>query len=470
MKPLELGTQSNVGRHPHAGVARLVNLYAETAGREGKVQFPLFAVSGLANFGTVASSSGIDRMLTTSSSIAIKSGRRIFTIDTTGTATLVGGFATDDFCTMARNNRTAGEQVAICGGGLIAILEGGVMTMVTDTDVDAPNSVFELGGYFLTTQPNGYSRASELLDGTSWDGLSVERIDRALLVGKPRGRDAVFFGERATHVWSLNDGETFPVSPRSTINVGCWAAGSVIEANGTLYWMATTDQGAYAGVRVLAGDTTQVVSTPYVDRIASREATPSSIAGTTWAEDGRTYLAWSGADWTHVLDLQTGQWHERSSLIGGEMTRWRVSQTVQFDGGVIAGDYAAGTLYRLDQSHHDEAGTELVTLLQTPPLSAYPGRIEIDELHLDCIPGVGTISGGSEDTDPRIGMRWSSDGETWSTELLRALGTQGRASGRVGWRRLGTQGVHGRSYQFGASANVVRGILSAAWDGQVLDA
>jgi hypothetical protein len=470
MRPLELGRQSNVGRHPHAGVARLINLYAEAAGPEGKVQFPLYAVSGLGAFATLVSGGGIARMITTSNGIIVKAGRSILRVDTAGASSLLGGFPSDDLTTMARNNRPGGEQIAVCGGGALGIVSGSVLTMVTDPDVGSPTSVFELGGYFITAEADGNARASELLDGTSWDGLSVEQIGRDLLVGKPRGRDGVFFGARTTHIWTLNEGDTFPLSPRSTLNVGAWSAGGVIEANGTLYWLSTTDQGSYAGVRVLTGDTTQTLSSPYVDRAVSRETNPSLVTGTAWSEGGRTFLAWSGPSWTHVLDLTTGQWHERSSLIDGVMSRWRVEQAVQSGSNLIAGDYASATLYRLGQVYNDEAGSSLVTTLQVPPLTAYPGRVEVNELHLDIIPGVGLASGGSEDTSPQVAMTWSVDGETWSTELLRSIGAQGRTGGRVNWRRLGTQGVHGRTYRFSASANVVRGILSAAVDVEGLPA
>lgn len=470
LRQLDLGRQSNVAWHPHVGVARLVNLHVETAGNEGKVQLPLRAVSGLADFATLSGTGGVARMLATSSSLIVKAGRVIYNVDSEGASAIIGGFPVDGLTTMARNNRPSGDQVAVCGDGLMAIIANGTMTVVDDPDVGVPTSVFELGGYFITTEAGGDARASELLDGTTWDGLSIERIGRDLLIGKPRGRDAVMFGALSTHIWTLNDGAgSMPISPRSTLDYGALAGGGVIEANGTLYWLSTTSQGAYAGVRVLTGDTSQEISSTYVDRDVSRETSPESITGTTWTEDGRTFLAWSGTGLTHVLDLKTGQWHERESLVDGAAWRWRVSQTVQFAGGIVAGDRLSAKLYRLGYAYHDEAGSELVTTLQTPPLTAYPpGRIEVNELHLDVLSGVGLVTGNSQDVTPEIAMRWSADGETWSTELRRALGAAGATGTRVVWRRLGTQGVHGRTYQFLSSAKVARGLLSAAWDGKAL--
>lgn len=50
VRPLALGVQSNPGRHPAAGSARLINAYAEDAGQEGVIQWPVWCVEGLVNF------------------------------------------------------------------------------------------------------------------------------------------------------------------------------------------------------------------------------------------------------------------------------------------------------------------------------------------------------------------------------------------------------------------------------------
>ena len=49
-RPLSLGVQSNPGRHPAAGAARLINAYAEDAGEEGVMRWPIWCVEGLALF------------------------------------------------------------------------------------------------------------------------------------------------------------------------------------------------------------------------------------------------------------------------------------------------------------------------------------------------------------------------------------------------------------------------------------
>jgi hypothetical protein len=124
----------------------------------------------------------------------------------------------------------------------------------------------------------------------------------------------------------------------------------------------------------------------------------------------------------------------------------------------------------LDPDAEDEDGDELICTVQTPPLQAFPGRIEMSELWLDAVPGVGLATGAAEDVNPQISMSWSHDGQTWSNELWRSLGAQGQTGTRVRWNRLGTQSSHGRTYKFSSSARVMRGIMQAHWEGKVLAA
>ena len=57
------------------------------------------------------------------------------------------------------------------------------------------------------------------------------------------------------------------------------------------------------------------------------------------------------------------------------------------------------------------------------------------------------------------------DGETWGTELSRALGRQGNSNKRLAWHGLGTSDHRGISYKFSASAKVVKTFMSIAADG-----
>ena len=475
MQPLPLGTQSNPGRQPHAGVARLVNMYAEEAGTGGKVQAPIWPVAGLTNFATLTNGGATRAILGLDNEVLVVSNRAFYRVDVGGAATLVGGIASDGHVSIARNGRSSGTQVGIVCDGLYYIYTAGTLTQINDPDLQPPNSICYVGGYFVLTCPSGRWYVTEIEDGTAIDGLdfaTAQRSPDGLVIGKPRGNEVILFGARSTEIWQQVDNPDFPFLPANVLSVGALGAGSVAEAttiaNGvvseTIIWAATDSQGKYAGVCMLNGFTAQKISNLALDRAIQAEANPSVITATSWTDRGHAFVAFSGTDWTWEYDTATGLWHERESA----GSRWRVSYCAALGSRTIAGDATLGQLYVLDPEANDEAGDELVCTIQTPSLEKHPNRIEVSDIWLDVVPGVGLGSGATQDVTPEVMMQWSADGETWGTELRRSLGRQGETGTQVRWSRLGTQGATGRSYRFRTSANVVRGVLQASWDGKVI--
>ena len=140
MPALDLGSQSAPGWHPHQGVARLVNLYVEQAGPEGKAQLPLRAVAGLTDFATLTGGGATRAMLSLDSEVLAVSNRVLFRVDVGGTPTVVGGIASDGHVTAALNGRESGAQVGIVCDGLYSIYAGGSLTEVNDPSLRPPRS------------------------------------------------------------------------------------------------------------------------------------------------------------------------------------------------------------------------------------------------------------------------------------------------------------------------------------------
>ena len=452
-------------------------MYAEAAGPGGKVQLPLWAVSGLESFSTLAGGGATRALLGLDTEVLAVSNRALFRVDGSGGALLVGGIASDGHVTMAANGRSSGAQVGIVCDGLYYIYQSGALTQINDPDLQPPNSICYVGGYFVLTCPSGRFYVTEIEDGSAIDGLDFAKAQSkpdGLLIGKPRGADLILFGPKSAEIWQQTGGEDFPFGRAHTLNVGALAASAVTEASiitgesvtDTLVWAATDAEGKYAGVCILDGYTARKISHFPVDRAMQDEGSPSTITATRWVDRGHAFVAFSGTDWTWIYDTATGFWHERSS----SLSRWRVAHCVALGGRTIAGDATQAMLYELSPEANDEAGDELVCTVQTPPVHAYPKRIEVDDITLDVIPGVGRATGAIEDVDPQVAMSWSHDGETWSNELHRSIGRQGRTGTLVIWNRLGTQTPHGRTYRFRMSAKVAKGLLQANYSGRVVSA
>lgn len=492
LTPISLGTQSNPGRYQHGGVARHVNCRIEEAGDEARVKYVLQVTQGLARFATLDAGSGVKAMLATETEILVIVGRRVFSITPLGVATEKGAIGADGHIFMARNGRESGSQIGIVGNGIYKIYNTttGVLADVSDPDVLAPTSLCYLGGYFWWTTTAGRFQWSDLDAGDSVDGLSVGTARESpdgLIVCAPRGRDLLLFGTQSLEIWTLNDGSgDAPVSRRTALHgFGALSAGAVVTVNDGVYWLATTDQGAFHGLCTLSGDTPQEINNPAFKRAVQREPHKATITSTVWTEDGRTEIAWSGTDWTWVLDLSTGKMHERSSDGG----RWRISKVAHINGKNIAGDATLPRLYEMSQTYFDEDYADLTMICQPPPLHDWPNRVELNLLALDVLPGSGAPAdtvipmldgdgtpildgdgnvvgerSATEDIDPQVWLKLSLDGITWSGPIYASMGREQQRLQRVVWHALGTSEGTGYHLQIGSSAAVARALYGAAGD------
>lgn len=473
--PIALGTQSNKGKSPLEGVARLVNCRAEVVGDEQRVKVTTQAVEGLTALGTLSGSGGIRAMIEVDGIGYAVCGRVVHQFEAGGTSTVLGGMPSDGLVTMARNSRAAGAQTMIVCDGLGKFIQGGAVVDITDTDFGSPNSVCLVANHFVTSSADGYLRASEINDAAGWDALDItdtQSEDGSLLRAVARGSSVIAIGKKVFEIFDYTGGnDGFPFQRSQTSRVGCWSAASVVSASiirpdlvtDAIAWASTNQDGAYAGVVILDGYTARKISHPDVDRDMSNCANPSTIVGMSWANAGHAYIAWTipGVT-TWVYDTATNLWHERQSYGQGH---WNIGATMVLGGRVVGGHRSTPNLYFVDPNANDEAGTQLVMTVQTPPVHAFPDQIEINALYLDCVTGVGLNTTTPADLDPTVMMAMSRDGETWGTELSRALGRQGSTNKRLAWHAMGTTDHRGVSFRFSASAKVVKTFMSIAADG-----
>lgn len=375
--PIALGTGSNSGRDPQAGAARFINCYVEDAGQEGKTRWPVYACSGFSAFATLASAGvgAIRAMLPLSASaLYVVSGTRLVKVDAAGTETAISGaLPSTGLVTMARNRREPNAQIGISVGGQFWVCEADALVQV-DLSALVPAgvglvAVESLDGYFLLLFDNGEFFASDI-DASSIDDLNFARAESSPdggVIIKARGREAVIFGEDSTEWWSNTGAADFPFERASSTDFGCYAAGSAVNVLhvgsesvvDTIAFAAADTNGAYAGVCLLDGYSARKISTAQVDRAIASETDRSTIRACTWSLNGHTFYAISTSTQTHVYDLATGAWHERTSAVLGF---WRVRTAAAFGTKVLVGDYALGKLYWMREGLFDAANASQLTL------------------------------------------------------------------------------------------------------------
>ena len=184
---------------------------------------------------------------------------------------------------------------------------------------------------------------------------------------------------------------------------------------------------------------------------------------------------------TWVYDATTQMWHKWLYLNNlGEYERHRGQCSAVFQGMVLCGDYANGSIYELDPENYTDNGQNIKRLRRAPHLVADFQRQYFDELQIQFQPGVGftglstssaaipgsiylgdtyaiaenetltipfdgvyilgiaDIAANITTNNPQAMLRWSNDGgSTWSKEYWVSIGTIGRYKNRAIWRRLG---------------------------------
>ena len=477
--PLALPSGGNKGHEAHAGIAALINCYAEPAGPEQRTQMQVWAAPGLDTLVTMAVTGGV-RGLTEVDGLAYAVvGRTLVQVDSGGAVTVLGGIPSDGYVGMARNQRSTGVQIVIVCDGLKWVVAGGTLSSITDPDLPPASDVCVINGSAIFGIPDGRMFRSEINDATSVDGLDTESAQSssdALLRVLDRGGDLIAIGDRSVEVWTDIGGEAFGFARAQTIRVGAVGARSVTKASvitgglvtDTVAWIAADKDGAPAGIVMLDGYTPRKISDgePWIDRLIQNEADRTAIVATSWVSYGMGFIAFRFASTTIVYNTSTQRWHERQSRSRGLATTWRVSHATVLGGRVLVGDHDNPKLYWLDEATFDEDGDEMVLTVRTPPMVAFPGRLQIDRLYLDAVPGVGLVTGDAADIDPQVMMRFSRDNETWSTQRTRSLGAAGERNRRVSWTSLGT--LDQATVEFTCSAAVVRGLLGSSWDGKTL--
>lgn len=451
--PIPLAYRSSAGRHGQDGAARLMNLYAEEIGDEGKVKAALYAIGGMSRFANLTGSGGIRAMLALSDDELIAvAGRVLSRIDAGGGVTALGGIVSDGMVTIARNRANPVQAMLNCDGAT-SLLQSGSITTFTDADLPPSNSVSSHSGYFMFTQFNGGISfcGPDAVDVDALDILTAGTSPDALLRGYSRGSDWLAFGTRSIEAWQDVGGESV-FQRTTTINIGCLSPESIADIDTTVCFVAHDGT-----VRVLNGYTPERVSTHEIERLIAEDASPTTIRGMGWTERGHRFYCITGTAFSVVYDQTTGAWHHRRSK---GMDRWRCGSVVQLGTRRIFGDIAQARLYELDANLSTEDGDEIDCHVITPPV--HGARLPVGNVVLDVIRGVGLNSTAPQNLDPVMLLDYTEDGaKTWSPERQIAMGRQGQSLTRLVARRLGRISHVGRSWRMRCTASVVRAIMAA---------
>lgn len=373
---------------------------------------------------------------------------RLYTISESGGTYIladIGAFAGDDTVYFARNNKTPTPDIVAVTDSVAYVIDMSTgAASYPDGNVDSPNSVTSIDGYFVFSYGNARMRSSGLNDTT------INTLDTAFAESKPDGLLRVIaigkylmaFGDQTVEIW-VNAGNptAFPFSRLDVIPRGLVAADAVAgqesEWSNTIVFVGTDNV-----VYQINGAVAQPVSSPSVAKALERLSDKTTLRALVYDHEGHAVWCLSCDDWTWCRDMTTGSWFERKSY-GADV--WRASASVKCFGKWVIGDAATGKFGVIDPDYAFEFGDALEAEATSATMSGFPVRAIPSRLVLDIMAGTGEAAGADPiATTPQCSVSWSKNGGvTFGGPVLREMGQQGQYEKVVAVNRLGMASAKG---------------------------
>jgi len=338
--------------------------------------------------------------------------------------------------------------------------------------------------YFVYNRPasqqwgasGGLSPISGSTSFSSKDGSPDNLV--ALIVDH---REVYLMGEASSEVWTDVGAVPFPFQriPGTSTQHGVAARFSLARLGDSFAYVSRNNRGQ-AQIMQMKGYVPSRISNHAVENSITNQYVDDAIAWTYQLEGHEVYVvSFPTLNLTWAYDIASGMWHKWLYTDNtGTYSRHRGNCCAVFQGMVLVGDYANGSIYELDKQNYTDNGQNIRRLRRAPHLVTDLQRQYFDELQIQFQPGVGT-TGVSVSTDtniyigspyfisptgtlsilpnnnyvigvanpitlltdtnyPQAMLRWSNDGgSTWSREYWVTIGQEGKYKNRAIWRRLG---------------------------------
>lgn len=288
-------------------------------------------------------------------------------------------------------------------------------------------------------QDQYYTQYKEFIDGTADDTPEVNDLFRVGTVEFAKygfitysewcpdntialcsnGSKLYTFGERSWQVFSYNDDKNNPFSSPDNAagNIGIKAPNSLSMLGNTVLWLGSSDIGE-DGIFMIKDTAIQRVSTQDIEReitqLEDAEAAYSSI----WQEHQHTFysITFEKAKKTFVYDVNENAWHYRASYDrNNHLTYWRYNHATFAYNKVYVGTKDA--LCYMDENKYTEHDDKVILKLRRGSvLTANNCPFFIDSAQLIVNNGQHSFNDQytNKELNPRVSIRYTWDGATWS--------------------------------------------------------
>lgn len=239
------------------------------------------------------------------------------------------------------------------------------------------------------------------------------------------------FGERSWQVFSYNDDKNNPfTSPDNAAgNVGIKAPNSLSMLGNTVLWLGSSDIGDN-GIYMISDTNIKRVSTQDIEREITQLINLDNAYSSIWQEHQHTFysLTFEDSKMTFVYDITEDAWHYRASYdTNNHLTYWRYNHATYAYSKIYVGTNNA--LCYMDENKYTEHDNKVILKIRRGGvLTTNDCPFFIDEAEI--IVNNGQHSFNNQYTNlelnPRVSIRYSWDGSTWSDYEDYYLGKIGR--------------------------------------------
>jgi hypothetical protein len=433
-------TASYQARSLIASAQRCVNLYAEKNPQDEDFPTTFYPTPGLVKKATAEPK--VWRCLYTSSDNRMFGvcGRSVFEINADFSFRPIGLITSDDTpCYMLDN----GTQILLVDGtiaGYTINLASLAFAQITNPAFYGSSRVFLVDGYLVLNRPDTQQWYISLVNQADFDSLDFASktgfSDKLVAVGVTR-RTVFLFGAQTTEIWTNTGGNDFPFTrlAGAFIQFGCASADSLIEADGSLYWLSQSPQGECIVLRTASYDRERISTFAIENEFQTYERIDDAIgyahqmAGHYWY-----VLNFPTANKTWVYDIAASEWHELGYLEpDGSFSRHRGNCFAYWSGMHIVGDYENGNLYEMRTDAFTDNGNEIRRVKAFPHLSIDGNRVGYLKFQAAMQVGDATYAQEAE-----VRLRWSdTKGASWSQPISTTLGARGDYLKDCVFQRLG---------------------------------
>lgn len=429
------------GSQGQEGAGRLVNCRAVKTEQGAHAPFKWPRTAGLREKLTLTLNSHCRGMVLISSTLIHVLSNRVYAVSLSGSSLIssdLGVLSGTDTVTIARNNASPPNVVAVCNAGTFNLFPAAAPTAFADGDLPAVNSCESANGYLVFSTASGELWATDLNAVTVSSSSFVESELPNGLLRVIWYRDELFaFGPSGIKVYDETGATPFPFQYKKIhIPVGIIGthavAGNQDGFTGQLGWVASDNT-----VRLLDGYTPKIISNEDVSRAIATATNPALIQMSAYMDGQYPILSiTSPGEWTWEVNLLTLTWNERQSV---DRNDWRARCTVKAFDMWLAGDDTTGKIGKIDPTYRKEYGNSLTWEIISGSNAAFPSPVSIGRAVFWFNAALGDDAGADvTETAPSVLISRSFDGGySYGSPVTRELGSEGDGRRLVGISSVG---------------------------------